>query len=211
MTKAEKIQIWTNIATIIGVIASLCFAITSQCTSRDALNISKDLKAEAERVNISFDAKFDDQENIKLVPVDETHREAVLEVYANLTFKNSNPYRAIIIEGIYPTFVHDPKPSELEVKVLKDSNKEPESFSVSSLTTIGRKALISWPIDKELADFVEKLLKDRYSLKVSEFKLELGEHPEVKKSERHRHTILHLRTSPDTQAGKEKTTKLTLY
>ena len=211
MTRAEKIQIGSNIATIIGVIASVAFAVSSQCISREALDISKDLKVQAERVSVSFEGKFDDQKRIELLPISKTRREAVLKLYAKVKFKNRNPYRAIIIEGIYPTFVDGSKPSELETTILENDNKELGSFSLSSLAAIERKVLISWPIHKNMSDFVKELMKNRKSLQISDVKLEFGKHPQITKSQRHRHVILHLRTTPKPPEGKEIKAKLTLY
>ena len=196
MTTSEKIQFGSNMATIAGVIASLIFAILSQCTSSKALKITEGIKAETERVDIAVNAEFDELKSLILLPSDSTRRKAVLQLYANLSFNNNNQYRAIRIDDVYPTFGPSSHPSELEITLLQDGKKSTKTFSVSPIETVEKSFMILWPIDKQLAVFISNLLKTNKDLKISDLKLEIGNQPDLGRSNTNRKITLHVRTTP---------------
>lgn len=210
--RKDELEALAHLAAVVGVLASLAISITSLWYSCQAKNATERLQANAEHVNIYFEAKFVHEERIELIAADKMHRCPVLTLYAHLTIANLNPYRSIIIEGVEPAFVDDSMPSELTIRLTDGDGKGFQSFAVSSLSVAEKKVRLSWPIDETLCKFTKLLLEKRPHLTLSDFKLEVGKHRTVVKgSERNRQIIFHLRTIPKRQDGGEITTKLALY
>jgi hypothetical protein len=86
---------------------------------------AEELKADAERVDLYFEAKFDHKERIKLIPADEKRRFPVLTLYAHLMITNLNPFRPIIIEGVEPSLHDGTMPSELDIRLMEGDEEGP--------------------------------------------------------------------------------------
>jgi hypothetical protein len=210
--RKDELEAFAHLAIVVGALASLCFSMISLYYSCQAKNVTEKLKADAEQVEINFEAKFDHKEGIKLIPADKMHRFPVLTLCVYLTITNRNPYRSIIIEGVEPAFVDGSMPSELGMQLMEGDEEGPKSFVVSSLSVAKKKVSLSWPIDDELCKFTKLLLKKKPHLTLSDFKLEVGKHCEVvQASEKHRQIVFHLRTTPKSQYGREVTAKIALY
>jgi hypothetical protein len=210
--KKNDLEGLTYFATVVGVIASVVFSLASLRISCQAKNETERLKADAERVDIYFEAKFDHNGRIELTPAGGKHRRPVLTLYAYLTIINFNPYRPTIIEGIEPFLGDRSMPSELGIQLIDGDEEGPKKFVVSSLSVAEKKVRLSWPIDDILCEFTRSLLKKKPDLTLSDYKLELGKNPEVLKAPRkYRQLIFGLKPVPKGKDGKDFTTILALY
>ncbi len=210
--KKDQIEAIASLAAIVGVIASMVLSLLSLYYSSQATKETGKLKADAERVDLYFEAKFDHKQRIELIPADKKRRFPVLTLYAHLMIINLNPYRPIIIEGVEPSLVDGTMPSELGMRLMEGGEEGSGVFVVSSLSVVRKRARLSWPIDGKLFELTRLLLEKKPHITCGDFKLELGKHHEVvKASEKHRQLIFHLRTVPKRQDGKEFTTKLALF
>lgn len=210
--RKDEVQTFASLATVVGVLASLAFSLFSLVNSCQAKKATKNLKSDAERVDISFRAIFDHKEEIKLILVDKTHRCPVLTLYAHLTIINLNSYRPIVIEGVEPAFVDGSMPSELSAQFMEGDVEGPKSFAVSSLSVAEKKVRLSWPIDDTLCEFTKLLLEKRPLSTVSDFKLEVArQRAVIQPSKNLGQIVFYLKTTPKPQDGREVKTTLALY
>jgi hypothetical protein len=79
--KKNDLEGLTYFATVVGVIASVVFSLASLRFSCQAKNETERLKADAERVDVYFEAKFDHNGRIELTPAGGKYRCPVLTLY----------------------------------------------------------------------------------------------------------------------------------
>ena len=173
------------IVTIIAGAATVVLAIVSLINSCDAKKTAENIKAEAERINIHFQADFDDKE-IELVSGDSHAGDPIIKFMIILSIFNSNPYRPIFIEKIYPTLTDNSERSDLSIDILgkRDGDPNPLPFSISSGNSICLVARISWPTSHETAKFVKDCQETVFPLKTGNFKYRMGEHPELHETQK---------------------------
>ena len=145
--KKDQIEAIASLAAIVGVIASMVLSLLSLYYSSQATKETGKLKADAERVNLYFEAKFVHKERIELIPADKMRRCPVLTLYAHLMIINLNPYRSIIIEGVEPSLVDDTMPSELTIRLTEGDEEGFRSFCGVIALCGKKKVRLSWPID----------------------------------------------------------------
>jgi len=209
--KVRKDELHT-LSAVVGVLVSLALSLTSLWFSCQAKNETQKLKADAERVEVYFEAKFENQEKIELILPDNMRRFPVLVLYAHLTIYNLNPYRPIIIEGVEFAFADGSMPSELSMKLIDGDEAQSTIFVVSSLSVARKRVRLSWPIDDTLCEFTKLLLERRPHLTCGDLALEIGKTSAVfQVSKQHRQIVFSLKTVPKGRDGKEFTAALPLY
>lgn len=186
-------------------------AIFSYYNSKEALNISEKLRADADKVTISFGAAFDQNIEIEIAPNQLNQRSPIIKAKLILVVANLNPYRAIIIERIYPTLLDGNRPSELEL-LDSASGQQIKIFTLLSNQSRNIEATIYWPINRKLSEFIESYKQNNNgSLTIAELYRQLKFHPELLEIAKKEKIILDLRTMPRAPKNHEPKTELGLF